>query len=96
MVRVSPRRWIPGIVIAAILPRYTWESPEGVPIQLTAQAMKSELLAMKTGGGLAPAKAAPTKVDAKSTRIPTGGSVKSTPTTTPTVTGDAIKFSEVN
>lgn len=83
------------VVIAMILPRYTWEEASGVPIQLTAQGVKSELLAMRNNGG-APGKPAPTsgptKIDAKSTRIPTGAAAKSAPV----VTGDAIKFSEVN
>jgi hypothetical protein len=82
------------IVVAAILPRYTWEAAEGVPIQLTAQGMKSDLLAMRSGGGQSPGAKAETKINAKSTRIPTGAAAKSAPA--PVASADAIKFSELN
>ena len=36
------------VVIAVILPRYTWEDTAGVPLQLTAQATRQQLLTARS------------------------------------------------
>jgi hypothetical protein len=84
------------IVIAAILPRSTWEESGGVPIQLTAQAAKQDLVsAQGSGGSTAPStNSGPNtgRIDSKSLKsgAPAGGS-----TIAPSA-GAAIKFSELN
>ena len=38
------------IAFSVVLPRYTWEDPKSVPMQVTVQATKRSLLAAQSGG----------------------------------------------
>jgi len=41
------------VTIALILPRYSWEDPAGVPLQVVVEGTRSQLVAAQKGGAAA-------------------------------------------